>query len=617
MRKIHDSMLGQSIIGFDVLPSAVHLTVSSLAGIFPKKTIKTTNIGTAILGKKNDMYHLGSLDFILDDSTLGNKGVFIVGNKTETYTDHGIRNNSIDYIIMNPPFTSNTKGGMAGHAMFASFDTSEKDQKQMSTIEKTRFQDTCADGNAGQATHFVAVADKKLKPGGTMGLVLPLTSARGASWEKFRELLRTKYKDIIVVSIAGSTTADGSFSFDTNMNEILVIAKKESAEKIKMMGAKQAKIDELEDTIKKYKTILKKSSKKNHDKGSNTPEIKEKQQEIKAIKNQISDMHSSKRGKFTTLKHRPRSILNAMEIVKQIRNNERLIKLDGATKGTTQIIVGSDSVGSMMDCPISFDWWFVGVNDAYLLQIGYNLINGIFSYLDGAEYKVPMTVLGNNFGPLSRDTADNSPDGTRAPFTTSSLNGTAIYFGLDKNNSKTQKSIKVKPDSMAIPKANATPANVEKIANTATHLHINKQGRYTSQRMLVLYTDRRTIGTGELPSYNIDEKYEKAFAIWGNSTLGIFCFWLGSSKQQFGRVKTSHTGWEKMNVLDFSKLADDQLEQFNELFEDYADKDLKPMKNMNVDKIRKEIDQKILKILKIDQSIDDLRDRLCREKTID
>ena len=41
------------------------------------------------------------------------------------------------------------------------------------------------------ASAFTALADRKLKPGGVLAPVLPLSVASGLSWQQFRELLAT------------------------------------------------------------------------------------------------------------------------------------------------------------------------------------------------------------------------------------------------------------------------------------------------------------------------------------------------------------------------------------------------------------------------------------------
>ena len=84
---------------------------------------------------------------------------------------------------------------------------------------------TCYHGNAGIASAFAGLADKKLKAGGVLALVLPLSAAAGLSWQGFRQMLAQGYTDLTVLSIAANGK-DMSFSSDTGMAECLVIVRK-------------------------------------------------------------------------------------------------------------------------------------------------------------------------------------------------------------------------------------------------------------------------------------------------------------------------------------------------------------------------------------------------------
>ncbi|MXX20942.1 MAG: SAM-dependent DNA methyltransferase [Cenarchaeum sp. SB0661_bin_35] len=202
MKNIHAKMVGECIHGFDVLPSAVHLTASALADVFPSMIFEESKVATTFLGMHGGALHLGSLDLILETPTFDQKGMLITSGGEKPYHSHELHGMLFDMVIMNPPFTSNTReGGREGHAIFSSFGIDAKMQKEMSKREKKIFHETCADGNAGEASNFMAIADRKLKPGGTLGLVLPATLVSGSSWIKTREMLKLKYEDLIVVSI--------------------------------------------------------------------------------------------------------------------------------------------------------------------------------------------------------------------------------------------------------------------------------------------------------------------------------------------------------------------------------------------------------------------------------
>ena len=152
------------------------------------------------------------------------------GEETAYQVNVDILDDSFDMVIMNPPFTRNTgqEGEHVGVAdrAFAAFNASEQDQRDMGKRLGDLKHDTCYHGNAGIASAFAGLAHKKLKHGGILALVLPLSAAVGLSWQGFRGLFDTNYSDVTVLSIAASDNNDLSFSADTGMAECLVVARK-------------------------------------------------------------------------------------------------------------------------------------------------------------------------------------------------------------------------------------------------------------------------------------------------------------------------------------------------------------------------------------------------------
>ena len=151
------------------------------------------------------------------------------GEETAAQIIAEIPDEGFDLVIMNPPFTSNTKHRDAAdgvlNAAFAAFDTSETDQSSMAARLKDLARDTCYHGHAGLASVFAALADKKARANGIVAMVLPFTAINGSSWAKFRQLIATEYTDITVASIAGVDT-ELSFSSDTNIGECLIVGRK-------------------------------------------------------------------------------------------------------------------------------------------------------------------------------------------------------------------------------------------------------------------------------------------------------------------------------------------------------------------------------------------------------
>lgn len=615
IKKIHADIVGHGIYGFDVLPSAAHLTASTLADMFPHIIFEVSRIATAFLGKYSDTLHLGSLDLISDVTTLDQKGILIIGSGEKPYYAYELHGMTFDIIIMNPPFTSNTReGGREGHALFSSFGIDKNTQRKMSNLEKLRFRGTCANGNAGYASNFIAIADKKLKPGGTLGLVLPATLAKGSAWAEARKLLKLKYKDLTIISVADTKHIDGSFSFDTNMNEILLIATKVGKAKHKKIKNNLERLRSVEKQIAAAKHTIKTQS----DTAATLLRLRSRQTEKDKLEKYLRDAASSKRGLFVSLNHRPGSVLQAVSISKHVRNQADVLAYERGVTGATPITIGGKTFGSMLDCPLDDDWGFVNVYDAALLQCAYHLAHGKFQPIgDMNSYHVPMTILGNHVGPLSRDVADNKSRDKRAPFMAFPIDEAAIYPALSKNNAKAQRTLIVQPDTKAVPKTNASSDKIEKIAKTASRLHVNILCRYNSQCLAVLYTEKKTLCTGaSLPNYYIKQKHEKAFVVWGNSTFGILCHWWHSSKQSFGRGITSSTAIKHMPMLDFESLTDVQISKFDELFSLCANMPLRTIMDMAQDTTRRTMDEGIMEILGIHTSLNDIRRRLSNEPTI-
>jgi hypothetical protein len=99
----------------------------------------------------------------------------------------------------------------------------------MATATKRLTAGTSAHGNAGEASIFLVLADRKLKDNGVLALVMPLSLLSGDSWENSRTLLARSYTNLLVVSIAGKGGADLSFSADTDMGECLIVGRKDNS----------------------------------------------------------------------------------------------------------------------------------------------------------------------------------------------------------------------------------------------------------------------------------------------------------------------------------------------------------------------------------------------------
>ena len=178
---------------------------------------------------------IGSLDLLAEERVLPLFDTGVVelhgAGSTSSTTVVQAPNESFDLVIMNPPFTrpTNHEATDVPVPSFAGFSTSEDEQRVMSRRLRelrTGLVQPAGHGNAGLGSNFLDLADLKLRPGGTVALVLSAAFVQGKSWSAARRLLARKYRDLTVVSIATTGSTDSAFSSDTGMAEVLVLGTK-------------------------------------------------------------------------------------------------------------------------------------------------------------------------------------------------------------------------------------------------------------------------------------------------------------------------------------------------------------------------------------------------------
>ena len=534
---LHKHIMENCLYGYDILPTGTHLTASNLAGLFPDIVFDSLNVYTMPIGKAGDGYSLGSLDLKREYERFIKAGEKHGGRGTRLTQAATVQDGSCDYILMNPPYASATNHGKSRTdpvPPFALFGISTEDQIKMAGLNNSIYQGTCADGNAGLASHFIAICDKKLKPGGVMGLILPNTMFSGPSWSKVRLLLKERYDDVTLVLVGPGS---GTYSSKTNMNETMLVARK-----------------------------------MNMRRSSQSPPL---------------------RIKLALVDRLPASRLAAQATAKQIRSIRPVCLEDDA--GHTSIIVGSIIVGKALSCPVEGSkWWVARVSDTYLLSLAWSMAHN--------RTAIPMTTLDRvaKIGLGDRDITGHRGE-KRGPFNKIPFAGKPKYPCLWSNDSKRQISMLVEPDCALEKKSNATMANVEGAWDTSTHTHINRQARYTTQRLIAAYTEDETIGGAGWPNVMLDESYAKAFMVWCNSVFGILMYLSSAGSQQGGRGRMSPTAFKSVfPILDFTQLSVEHLTVLDQLFDENKTKEMLPINRLDEDPVRQRLDHGIREAFNID-----------------
>ncbi len=556
---LHPQFMENSLVGCDVLPAATHLTASMLAGAHPTVKYENSSILTLPYGKQPDgTIELGSLKLLdpqgkFEILSITAKGVGSMG-ESEKEIWRSLPHASFDVVIMNPPFTRATghEGKKIGvpNPMFAAFSSSAEEQRLMGKAAKRLTKGTSAHGNAGEASIFLVLAERKLKAGGILTLVMPLSLISGDAWKKSRALLAKKYQNLILISIAGAKDADLSFSADTGMGECLIIGQK-----------------------------------------SNT---------------------GSTRATFVILNERPAFPLLGASTAEQIRRliaGRNLHRLEDGPLGSTTLNFGDEAIGQALDAPLpaAGGWSLSRVADLSLAQAAYQLANEKRVWLPTMKKSgitdIPITTVAaiGEIGPYHADIKGNtSKGGIRGPFDIIPIrpNSVPTYPVLWSHDATRERTMSFNADCEGIPRRGSTQKEqstvglkVESVWNTASHCHFNRDFRFNSQSTGMQFTPRRTIGGRAWLSIRLTSvEQEKALVLWANTSLGLLLYWWAANKQQSGRGSIGKSALQTLPVLDVTGLKPEQLSEAVKLFDTMSRQSLLPLHNIDKDPIRKKLD---------------------------
>lgn len=545
---LHKAMMEDVLYGCDVMPSAIHITSATLSGVQPNVGYGSSRLYNMPYGRQSDgTVAIGSLELLQSSSvmTLFNTSdpamrTGSAGEETAASVPVDISDEGFDIVIMNPPFTRNTTHeaaySEAPMAAFAAFNTNELTQRDMSKRMSQLKIGTVYHGNAGIASAFASLGHRKLKPGGVLALVLPLSVAVGVSWQNFRKLLERNYTDISVLSIAANGK-DMSFSSDTGMAECLIVARKRNVGMV------------------------------------------------------------DKRIQFTSFRQRPKQFAHSAAIASTANDVGTVRRIEDGPYGGTPLMVGDELASEMISAPYGADgeaWAAVRLSDSSLAQTAYALSDSRL-WLPGTSQSNELKVvsLGTlaNLGLYHLDIIGAAP---RGPFDKVAASPTATYPALWNHNAGKEKRVICEPDAQLLVRQGLE----EKAASAwtiASRSHINLDFTFGSQPLAIAFTERKVIGGRVWPNVIFeDERHDYAFAVWGNSTLGLLTHWWHSSRQQSSKAGMTIRTAETLPILDLRDLTDAQLTTAREIFDDFRERDLKPAYLADADENRALLDRRVV-----------------------
>ena len=583
---VHPYMMENSLTACDIMPAAVHLTSSLLSSVAPRERYTgTRNVlypfgGTGEKDKRGKpLVDVGSLD-LLDLKTTRRQAVLPLNQQMVLGATGKRRVIEVEMtplsqslVIMNPPFTTPTNHAAdhakPGNPAFAAFNTTLAEQKAMSDKVKKLAKGTVGDGNAGLGSNFSQIAHNMIQPGGHIALILPLSAVLGGiwdgeqewSWQKLRRLLSNNYNEIIVISIAQKKDIDASFSADTNLAEVIIVARRLSHSEV-----------------------------------------------------------PKRQGYFVNLYHRPADKLAAQETARAIR---RVIAQLNQLDTGAEICIGNDAVGTIRleRTPERKSWTTARISNIGLANTAKCLANGQLHLPQRPQpITIPVKPIGQigSIGPLARDINEAG----RGPFDTKKgANSGTEWPMLWSRDSSEQEQMATSPDTSGTVRKCQSDAAV-KLWEKASHLHINITFRFNSNQTAAAYTEKRTLGGRAWPNLRMGTpEIEKATCVWFNGTLGLISYWIESNRVQSGRGTVSITTLPNIPTLDITKLDANRLQSAVKIYDDLCWKPLLPTNEAWRDPVRQELDRRLLtEVLGLDEGAVEqlaiLRNQWCREPTV-
>lgn len=580
----------KSIQGLEVMPAAAHLTATQLSSAQPTVVYRESGIAATRFGHGDGWISLGALDFLSgsDQEVLfqGSEPSYMQAPGTSGEKDEDkvvqetrpkvvVPHMGYDVVVMNPPFTSPTKHeGESAEIplpMWAAFEQDERTQRMMQKERKRQIREMkklrqktyrlpprepVGDDNAGLGSWFIDLGHEKLKDGGTLGIILPHTATSGEAWLKTQELLKEEYHDVVIYSIASTSTTGRAFSDDTGMAECMILATKGK---------------------------------------SRQPE----------------------KGYSVTLLQRPASRTEAHAVARLAEDERLCMKAeqgriewgDGRNAGSwarEQIGGGAGSAGAENPELVRT----VRHLQNGSLQPGRTRITG----------RVPVTQMGTlgTVGPVDRDLGWRDKgkrrpqaveDATRGAFrvVTGAPEG-CTYPMLWNHHAPNERTVYVRPDCQGILRREDLKEKAEELwERYAGYAHLNRDFQINSQPLGACLTEEPCLGGRGWP--NLLCPNLEATVLWENTTPGLMLSWWEGNRTQKGRSQRTVRSLRKHTTLDTRRLTKQQIQDLKGLADEIQRQPeewtLLPANEAAKDPVRRKLDDTVLRILGIEMKVID------------
>jgi hypothetical protein len=562
LRDLHKLIIEEMLHGYDVLPSAVHLTASTLALLAPETCFEKMRLYSLPLGKaKAGQVYLGSIDYISANTIQTQLDLMIQGDgdvaRTSDESESVAPLPNLDLCVMNPPFVRS----VGGNLLFGSI-PDQRGQMQKELARRIRVYDLKASSTAGLGSVFAAIGERHVKAGGRLALVLPAAVTTGIAWGKTRDLINHGY--ILETVVASHDPGRWNFSENTDLSEVLLIARKrdEASDNSAVVYATQ----------------------------------------------------------FINLWSNPTSSAHALAIAEQISKGAPapLGSVSKPRHGIAELVVGTRKYGETLEIPwtdVKVGLWLgCAFAQTNLVRTAWMLRNGYFYRAEDIRVRqIPMRRLGDIavLGPDRRDIADG--------FTVSS--GRTRYPAFMGHSSEAVRTIQTTPNKWLSPRAKAAAGrslrDVGLLWSRAGSIMIAERSWLNTQRSFAVRLDVDALSNVWWPVRlrRENELAEKVLVLWLNSTLGLLTTIAHRIPTRGAWIQFKKPTIENLPVLDVTSLPKGQLRQLAGVYDAVANMGLSKFTNMANDPIRSDIDHAFAQVLNL-PPLNDVRAELAEEPII-
>ena len=550
---LHSTLMQNVLHGYDILPSAVHLTASTLALLAPEVAFRQMNLFVMPIGIDHGKARLGSMDFLSGDKirtqfTLDNTHLDMIqtGASKSVYANAWVP--KLDLCVMNPPFVSSRYG----NRLFGSL---PEDRPKLQKALSTQAKKIGISATAGLGALFVPLADKHTKSGGRIAFVLPIAIASGEAWGAVRKFIADRYHlEVVITSHDPSRT---NFSENTSLSELLFIARKLNSG------------DQAGDTA------------------------------------------------YVALRRNPTTIHEALDFAARLSTAltgwDSKRKKTSVTIRTPERVLGEIT---SLPAPKGNDNWTSALfSQSFLARVHWELDKNSCLSIPGAsvQQSIPLCRL-DALGGLGHDVRDIT-DAFEVDRTTSQWTPYPGFWNHDAKlviqidqTSNSFLTARTKPlENRKLKSASAVWAKAGKI------LLVSRLWPIT-HKVLAVGFDTKVLGNTwwAFDDVNLSSKQRKALLLWMNSTLGLLFYYGRRAITRSAWMQMKKPAWRSMPVLNVRNLNQEQLDALAVTYDLVSKEPFQPLAQLDSDPTRIQIDTAICKTLSL-PDLTPIRELLVRE----